>query len=244
MKSSNKNNSEDLLRQFLDGELSPEEEKEALHTIADDDEMRSMLKFERLLGDSLSAGEPDIESFSVPDGFADDVMEQIYMVEEKAAKEASESYLERVKEVISSWFTPREFSLQPAVVYALPILLVTGFYFLMDTPSEQQTPVTETTSEMEFTAADRSDEQVWIRFVYIDQEAEELAVAGNFSDWEPIDMDVQMMDGQRVWTGLVPVERGEHHYMFVKNGEEWITDPLADIQRDDGFGNKNAVVYL
>jgi hypothetical protein len=40
------------------------------------------------------------------------------------------------------------------------------------------------------------------------------------------------------------MERGEHRYMFVKNGENWVTDPLAAIQQDDGFGNKNAVIYL
>jgi hypothetical protein len=40
------------------------------------------------------------------------------------------------------------------------------------------------------------------------------------------------------------MNRGEHRYMFVKDGEEWVTDPMAPMQREDGFGNKNAVIYL
>lgn len=243
MKTSNQKNPEELIRKFFDDELSPEEEIKALHLFAEDSELRSMLKFERFLGESLSVKEPDIQSFSVPDNFSDDVMSRIYQLENESATVESVSYLELLKERVSSWFQPREFSLQPAFVYALPIVLLAGFLFLMDIPAESET-VTETTSEMEFASADDVEEKVWIRFVYIDESAEQLAVAGNFSDWEPIEMDSQMMDGKKVWTGLVPVERGEHHYMFVKNGEEWVTDPLADMQRDDGFGNKNAVIYL
>ncbi|MEX0660887.1 MAG: hypothetical protein WD381_05995 [Balneolaceae bacterium] len=241
MKKSPNKNPEDLLRKFFDDELSPDEEKKALHLIAEDGELRSMLKFERFLSDSLSGNEPDIQSFSVPDNFSDDVMGQIYQMEEKPVAEESESYFDLFKQMVLSWFQPRQFS--PVFVYALPVVLLAGFFFLNNEPSEN-TPVTETTSETKFASTDESEERVWIRFVYIDEDADQLAVAGNFSDWEPIEMDSQLMDGKRVWTGLVPVERGEHHYMFVKNGEEWVTDPLADMQRDDGFGNKNAVIYL
>jgi hypothetical protein len=52
------------------------------------------------------------------------------------------------------------------------------------------------------------------------------------------------VNGETVWTGLVPVPRGEHEYQFVINGERWVTDPLAPVQQDDGFGAKNAVLKL
>ncbi len=241
MNTSNHKNPEELLQKFFDDELSPNEETMVLHMIADDAEMRSMLKFERFLGESLSKSEPDIQSFSVPDNFSDDVMSYIYQMEKDSVSEESVSYIDLLKQTVLSWFQPRQFS--PAFVYALPVVLLSGFLFLIN-PLTDKEPVTGITSEMEFASAADSEERVWIRFVYIDESADQLAVAGNFSDWEPIEMDSQMMDGKRVWTGLVPVERGEHHYMFVKNGDEWVTDPLADVQRDDGFGNKNAVIYL
>jgi hypothetical protein len=52
------------------------------------------------------------------------------------------------------------------------------------------------------------------------------------------------VNGKTVWTGLVPVSRGEHEYQFVVDGEKWVTDPLAPVKEDDGFGAKNAVLKL
>ena len=40
---------EELLRKYLDGELSPEEERDALHVIADDPELRSLCRIFRCL---------------------------------------------------------------------------------------------------------------------------------------------------------------------------------------------------
>jgi 1,4-alpha-glucan branching enzyme len=88
------------------------------------------------------------------------------------------------------------------------------------------------------------ESEVWIRFVYFDENAESIAVAGDFSDWDPVNLSREIINDKIVWTGMIPVVRGEHSYMFVKDGEEWLTDPLADVQRDDGFGNKNAVLFI
>ena len=35
-----------------------------------------------------------------------------------------------------------------------------------------------------------------------------------------------------------------YEYMFVEDGERWVTDPLAPQTRDDGFGRMNAVLDL
>ncbi len=240
MSKSHKKNHDVLLRKFLDGELSPTEEKKALHTIAEDEELRSMLRFDRFLDTSFRS-EPNLESFSVPEHFSDKVMDQIYQIESE--KTVRQPRWEQIMLVLKSWFTPREFRIQPAVVYAVPIVLLIGFFTVLNISSGQSGQVPVSTSEVEFSSSEQSG-KVWIRFVYIDEDAEQLAVAGNFSDWEPIEMDSQVLNGKKVWTSLIPVERGEHSYMFVRNGEEWVTDPLAEIQRDDGFGNKNAVIYL
>jgi hypothetical protein len=32
--------------------------------------------------------------------------------------------------------------------------------------------------------------------------------------------------------------------MFVVDGKAWVTDPKAETYRDDGFGNKNAVMRV
>ena len=85
---------------------------------------------------------------------------------------------------------------------------------------------------------------MWIRFRYANSTADSVAVAGDFSQWDPIPLSPRTVNGETVWTGLVPVSRGEHEYQFVINGERWVTDPLAPVKRSDGFGAKNAVLDI
>jgi len=233
-----------LISRFLDGELSSEEERVALHLIAEDDQLRSMLRFDRFLSDSLKE-EQATDPFAVPEDFTDSVMSKIHEMEEEEMEKVS--WVDTALQVINGWFQPREYSFRPALVYIVPAVLLiayTGFFKGTDTQMVFNS-TTEYPAEVNFVSEEEQNrEEVWIRFVYIDDDAEEVSVAGNFSEWEPVEMSSQMMNGKKVWSGLVPVERGEHHYMFIKDGEEWVSDPLADVLHDDGFGNKNAVIYL
>lgn len=227
------------LEQFLEGDLTPEEERHTLHMIADDGEMRDLLRLEYRLTHSVRNSR-DTNSFSVPGDFTDEVMTCIERLEDHSAQESS--WFDLLSCKIKSLFTPREFTFRPAMIMAVPAVVVILFATLFQVmPDPFNT--TAGVAEAEY-VADEEPEKVWMRFVYIDSEASQMAVAGNFSNWEPVQMDSRQMGGQTVWTGLIPVERGEHRYMFVRDGEEWISDPLAEIQRDDGFGNKNAVIYL
>jgi 1,4-alpha-glucan branching enzyme len=80
--------------------------------------------------------------------------------------------------------------------------------------------------------------------MYTNNTADSVAVAGDFSQWSPIPLSPRTVNGETVWTGLVPVSRGEHEYQFVINGERWVPDPLAPVTRSDGFGAKNAVLDI
>lgn len=243
---------EELFRKFLDGDLEGEEEREVLHMIADDEEMREMLQFERALYQTAGK-EMEPESFAVPEGFTDQVMNKIYAVESDAAGRETEGAGQEIlddpstgtfQKILKPLITPRQVKLRPVFALAAVLLLA----LLMAVPYIQQQDQ-EMIVESEFTgpSAERVAEQeqeIWIRFVYFDEEAESVAVAGDFSDWDPISLNREIVDGLPVWTGLISVPRGEQRYMFVKDGEEWVTDPLAQVQRDDGFGNKNAVINL
>ena len=44
------------------------------------------------------------------------------------------------------------------------------------------------------------------------------------------------------WTVTIPLQPGRYEYMFVVDGKEWIADPFAVEQSDDGFGSRNAVL--
>jgi hypothetical protein len=239
MKASEMNNSkEELFRKFLDGELNNEQERKALLMIADDDDLREMLRFERSLLRSFSE-EPDPASFTVPESFSDAVMSQIESGKETRTKIDSEK-----KTPVYNLFSARKVTLNPVYAAAAVILLSIGFGWLFSL--QQQDSHIAFSGELDTSTelVSYNDSEIWIRFVYFDEDAESIEVAGDFSDWDPVALSREYVGDKQVWTGLIPMNRGEHRYMFVRDGEEWITDPLAAVQQDDGFGNKNAVLYL
>ena len=84
---------------------------------------------------------------------------------------------------------------------------------------------------------------VYVQFVLEAPTATSVAVAGDFTGWEP-SFALEDVDGDGVWSGRVPVEPGVHSYMFLIDGTEWQTDPMADRYQDDGFGSRNAVLAV
>jgi hypothetical protein len=74
-------------------------------------------------------------------------------------------------------------------------------------------------------------------------EAHQVTVAGTFNKWKA---DAHMLTKQEngIWTVSIPLKPGEYSYMFVVDGKAWVTDPKAETYRDDGFGNRNAVMRV
>ncbi|MDX1494450.1 MAG: glycogen-binding domain-containing protein, partial [Longimicrobiales bacterium] len=72
---------------------------------------------------------------------------------------------------------------------------------------------------------------VYVQFVLEAPGANSVAVAGDFSEWEP-EYLLEDVDGDGVWTGRVPVEPGVHSYMFLIDGTQWRTDPRAERYSD------------
>lgn len=233
-------NKEELLQHYFDGELTPAQEREALHLFAEDPEMRSMLRFEQQLNHAFRAF-PRPQDFEVPEGFSSRVMHQIAAREERPARE---SIFEKLKSWAEELFTPRTIRLRPVYGLATVLVLVATLSFPLYLVERSPQLANSETANRSVQQVSETTDQVWLRFVYIDENAESIAVAGDFSDWDPIPLTKQEINGEQVWTGLVSMARGEHRYMFVKDGETWLTDPLAPVQREDGFGNKNAVIYL
>ena len=237
---------EELLRRYLDDDLSPDEESEALHIIADNAEMRSMLRFEQRLSDRLGQDSFSYDKRVVPEGFADHVMQRI-------EQEQSDLNRENVFNQIKTWYkklwVPKQMQWRPAYAFVFAILVLISLSYPLFIGQHRgvgklSQNVNETKMGDSVQQISANADQVMLRFVYIDGNAKSVAVAGDFSDWKAIKLSKKVVNGQQVWTGLVSMSRGEHNYMFVKNGKKWVTDPLAPVQRDDGFGNKNAVIYL
>jgi len=93
------------------------------------------------------------------------------------------------------------------------------------------------------TAVGDVDEVIYVQFMLDAPSATSVAVAGDFSDWEPA-FALEDPDGDGVWAARVPVRPGVHAYMFLVDETSWLTDPNAGRYQDDGFGNRNAVLAV
>lgn len=228
-----------IVRRFLDGDLSDEEVQAALHHIADDPEARSLLQFELRMTQNLAASQAPQPA---PD-FAARTVEQL---------DDADASVPSLPRRLHDWWEAVTRPLvtipvRPAHTLAtLAIVLTVGLLTWPSGPSAPPPASSPATSSSVQPAATSSSpsETVWTRFVYTNETANSVAVAGDFSQWEPISLSPHTVDGKTVWTGLVPVPRGEHEYQFVIDGERWVTDPLAPVKQDDGFGAQNAVLKL
>ncbi len=80
---------------------------------------------------------------------------------------------------------------------------------------------------------------VIVTFLAPFEDARSVAVAGSFSDWEPIPLH-RTSDGS--FRLQMIIGSGVHEYMFVIDDERWVSDPLAELFVDDGFGRRNSLL--
>jgi hypothetical protein len=131
---------------------------------------------------------------------------------------------------------------RPAQVRVPPLavgLVAAGVALLLLVPRAGDAPVPGAAASSGGTA----EAVVYVQFMLEAPTATSVAVAGDFNEWKPA-FTLEDADGDGVWTGRVPVRPGVHGYMFLIDGTQWQTDPLADRYRDDGFGNRNAVLAV
>ncbi len=74
--------------------------------------------------------------------------------------------------------------------------------------------------------------------------AKSVEVVGSFTDWKAGAVVLRDDDHDGIWRASVVLPVGEHEYMFVVDGERWVTDPLAGRYVDDGFGRENALLIV
>lgn len=70
--------------------------------------------------------------------------------------------------------------------------------------------------------------------------AEEVALVGSLTAWEPLPM-ARTSGG--VFRVRLTAQPGTHEYGFLVDGQ-WTPDPRASHHRDDGFGGVNAVLEI
>lgn len=83
------------------------------------------------------------------------------------------------------------------------------------------------------------------RFVFVAPTAKQVAVVGDFNDWDQRATQLRpVKDGNGLWTVDVQLPPGVYKYAFLVDGKEWKADPDALRTVGDDFGRPNSVVTV
>jgi len=162
------------------------------------------------------------EDVRAPASFRVDVMEAI--------ERATASPWKRVADW---WLEPRPVRIRPAVG---ALALAASLALLVLLPGEQSVAPTA--------AVDSAPAQVVTRFVLIAPEAASVHLTGDFVSWSREGIALEDPRGTGIWTTDVTLPPGVYQYTFVVNGTQWVPDPRAVSQVDDGFGQTNSVLIV
>lgn len=81
-------------------------------------------------------------------------------------------------------------------------------------------------------------------FVYHDDRAENVAVAGDFNGWNH-NATALRQDSSGLWLAEVKTPpAGRYQYKFIVNGERWIEDPSNGAKVSDGYGGLNSLLVI
>ena len=140
-----------------------------------------------------------------------------------------------VTRLVGWWMKPHPLRVRPLIGLAAAASIAALLFVPHDGPGVEE-PLGATTAMV-------GDKAVYVQFALEAPDAQSVAVAGDFNDWRP-EIELADPDGDGVWSGRLLLSPGVHKYMFVIDGTDWVTDPLAEQYVEDGFGNRNSVLAI
>jgi len=208
-----------LIHELLDGELSPEERRDLFDRVNSDPLLKREFDDLRSVVNMVERG----ERLTVPPAFTSQVMRRL-----PAPKVSFR------KRVSGFFFGARvlRWNMATALVTLCLVVIAAGALLQMQKKGD--------------IVSDRSSLEKTTRTVTISfhaPQARKVSLAGDFNRWSA-EKGLMKKESNGIWTLEVPLEPGTYHYMFVVDGEAWVTDPNAESYRDDGFGNKNSVLRV
>src|SRR6185295_15933077 len=85
-------------------------------------------------------------------------------------------------------------------------------------------------------------EQGRLVFVFHDDSANTVSVAGDFNGW---DQAALKRNGSGLWSTEIAVPRtGRFEYKYIINGQHWIEDPSNGMKAANDYGGLNSVIVL
>jgi serine protease AprX len=83
-----------------------------------------------------------------------------------------------------------------------------------------------------------------LMFVFHDDTAQSVSVAGDFNGWSPVATPLKRNDSG-LWATEIAVQRaGLFEYKFIVNGQRWIEDPSNGMKAPNNYGGLNSVVVI
>jgi len=211
-----------LLKLYIDNTLTFGEKQIVEKHLEKCSECRAELK-------SLSATVRLIKSLpevSTSPDFTEKLMSKISQIKEKERERIIPAWQISLKNL---WSTPRyRYSLVSILTVAVFCFFAFTFLFHPSVLLGQR----ETLAQVEVT------------FTISGIEAKSIAVAGDFNGWNTSTNRLEDLEGDGIWTGKMYLKPGRYEYMLVIDNSKWVTDPNANVYADDGFGSKNAVLYI
>ncbi len=208
----------DIIHRLLDDDLDPEEKKVLLDRLETDPALRE--EFDAITG-ALRIVETS-EKIQAPAFFTAEVMSKLPLKKATLGRRISDFL-----------FQGRVLKWNMATAFAIAALVALVVTLAVRTPN----------APVQTAAVPPQEQTVTVTMRLHAPEAHRVAVAGSFNKW---DDDSHMLTRQEngVWTISIPLKPGEYSYMFIVDGKAWVTDPDAETYRDDGFGNRNAVMRV
>jgi 1,4-alpha-glucan branching enzyme len=81
-------------------------------------------------------------------------------------------------------------------------------------------------------------------FVFHDDGAESVALAGDFNGWDPLATPLER-NGAGLWSKeVLAPSSGQFEYKFIVNGNRWVEDPSNGMKAPDSYGGLNSVIVL
>jgi len=78
---------------------------------------------------------------------------------------------------------------------------------------------------------------------YYDPIAQDVQIAGDFSNWEPVEDIMVKQNENKIWKGTVQLEPGKYQYKFIVDGE-WKIDPCNPEVTTSDMGVSNSLLIV
>jgi hypothetical protein len=231
---------DELVRRFIDDELSVDERQQLLATAAADLALSTAL---------LQAQELRAELSRVRDLVPETRSDHVQRIMQRAVKARASRDASPWRWMRELWRPRLRVSAGGLLLSALIVALVMWSSVFLPRQSPQVFAAAQRSETVNASVGvplepDEHEMPVPVRLVLPAKGAKSVSVVGDFNAWRPDAMFLDDADGDGVFVTTLALPPGSYDYMFVIDGERWLTDPLATNVRDDGFGQRNAVLRV